>query len=218
MAKPKVLIYGGGRLGQQVARVARAHFAGEFELAGVVDDSLGESDSSPVAPWRGGLDRTKTHPEWGPGSVEMLFAIGYSDLRARHQALRRALEAGYTLRTMVHPQAMVDPSVTLGAGSIVMAGAILDQKVSLGAANYIDIGVSIGEECSLGEGNYLANRATLAGCIGLGDSNFVGLNATLVDGIQVGDYNFINAASLVHQNVGSGLRVIEVREQRMMAH
>ena len=210
-----VLIYGAGMLGQQVAHLLETHFLDEYRLVGFVDD---EKPQRTVV-----IDRQKTvgalsdvacGEKYDPRSVKLVFGIGYSNMRARRAAFEQAIALGYECVGLVHPDANVDPSATLGVGVIVLAGAVVDQYVKVGDASYLHIGSRFGENCDIGVNNYFSAGSTLGGSVSVGRDNFFGINSTVTNDIAIGNNNFLNAGSLIYKRVGDDIRIVEFREQR----
>ena len=210
-----VLIYGAGMLGRQVAHLVRAHFANSYRVIGFVDDvkEVG-TEISEKAPVVGSLRQLDSMAGLRATQVPLIFGIGYSDMLARRSAFESAQQLGYHFLSLVHPAAMVEPTVKLGNGVTVLAGAILDQFVSIGDASYVHIGTKMGENCSVGINNYFSAGSTLGGSVVIGDDNFLGINVTVVNDTTIGSHNFLNADSLVYRPIGDHTRLVEYREQR----
>jgi UDP-perosamine 4-acetyltransferase len=213
-----VLIYGGGMLGRQLAHLLRAHFSETHRALGFVDDvreprvQIAEGLCTV-----GTLDEVASAANLGPDQVHLVFGIGYSDMRARRRAFERARSAGYEFVTLVHPGALVEPSVQLGQGVTILAGSIVDQYVSIADACYLHIGTKMGENCTIGANNYFSAGSTLGGSVSVGTDNFFGINCTVVNDLTIGNHNFINAEALIYRPVGDHTRVVEYREQRNVA-
>lgn len=210
----KALVYGSGHLGRQVLHVLEHHFGGAYTVAGFVDDQrpAGEEVTGGYRTL-GSLADVAANPETAPERAVLVPAIGYANLAGRGRALELARALGYAFPVLVHPRAWLEPTVRLGQGVIVLAGALVDQAVTVGDWCYLDQGVKLGEECVLGPNNYLAAGATLGGRVRLGRDNFLGLDVTITDRVTVGDGNFVNARTLVYKDLGDRQRLVEFHEQ-----
>ena len=214
-----IILYGSGKLAEQVAHMIVHHFADQYEIKGFVDDF--REPGEPVAfggVTLGGLGDLAANAEVSPTNVKAVFAIGYTNMAARFQAFQNAKKAGYNFVNLIHPQAYVEPTVQLGEGTVVLAGSVIDQYITLGPANYVHIGCKFGEQCTVGANNYFSAGSTLGGSVAIGDSNFFGINCTVVNDVSIGSSNFLNAAGLIYRDVESNLRVVEYREQRNVAN
>jgi len=209
----RVLIYGAGRLGRQIVRHVHAHT--DFEVLGFADDTrpVGETVCAGLEVL-GGLRDLES--DGMPERASLLMAIGYSDLAGRLRAFERARSTGWSFVGFVHPMASVEPSVVLGDGTVVLAGAVLDEGAALGHVNFVDANVTISEGCRFGDGNFVAAGSVFGGNVTVGCGTFVGLGATVVDGVSIGDRCAVNAGSLVHRSLESGGRLVEVPTQRIL--
>jgi UDP-perosamine 4-acetyltransferase len=213
------MIYGGGMLGKQVGHLMLNHYAGRHNLCGFIDDVLPPGvDVIDGITTLGSLADVSAMSGYGPESKSLVFAIGYSDMRARGLAVDKVRPLGYDMISLIHPAASVEPSARLGEGVVVLAGAVVDQYVTIGDFCYLHNGSIVGENSVLGANNYLSAGTTFGGSVTVGANNFFGINSTIVNDVDIGDNNFINAASLVYKPVGDNLNIVEFREQREVRH
>lgn len=184
MLGPLVVVGAGGHA-KVVVATARA--AG-WQVAAVVDDAqerwggelLGVAISGPT---RRVLDDASAH---------VVLAIG-------DNAARRKLASGARCRfaSVVHPSAVVDLTVSLGAGSVVFAGAVIQPDTAIGGHAIVNTGASIDHDCVLGEAVHVAPGTRLAGNVTLGDEVFLGIGAVVVPGIAIGARTTVGAGAAV---------------------
>ena len=211
----RVALYGAGYLAQQVHHHLAAYCAQQLDVLGFIDDT--KPAGEPVIAGLntlGGLDAAIASQDLAPGAIDIVFAIGYSNMRARRAALDRVRAAGYALQGVVHPRAIVEPGAKVGEGSIVLGGAVLDQQVEIGVACFIDIGVRLGAGTVIGDGNYLSSGTSTGSRVRMGDDCFIGMDVTITTDVEVGSRLFINAKSLVPRNLGSDIKLVEVHKSR----
>ncbi|UCG15672.1 MAG: hypothetical protein JSV19_10300 [Phycisphaerales bacterium] len=214
-----MLIYGAGLLGKQIHHLVSAHFSSDWKVLGFVDDDATKTQSTIADGLRnlGPLEAVSSDGAYAPQAVRLALAIGYSDMKARREAFRRAKAMGYRFETLVHPRAHVERDVHLGEGVIILAGAVVDQSVTVGDVNYLDIGTLVGEDSVLGANNYLSAGTTIGGGVTIGEDNFVGLGVTVVNDVSIGNNNFINAQTLVYKPLGDDRKLIELHDQRKIS-
>lgn len=213
-----LLIYGAGKLGYQVYYHVKQYYGETAKVAGFIDDTMpvGTEIVDGISTV-GGLSDKSFGTSFSPQDVKVVFAIGYSNMKARLSAYQRLLEAGYHLFSIIHPRAVVEANTTIGDGCILLGGCVIDQGVTLGQVCYIDIGVTVGEDSVLGVNNYLSASCTLGGSVVMGDSNFVGMNSTIVNDVKIANGVTVNAQTLVHKDVADHSQVIEIHKVRSMA-
>ena len=193
-----LIVIGAGGHAKVVVATARA--AG-FRVVAIADDArerwgaelLGVAVSGPTAPIL--LD---------PGA-QVVLAIG--DNAAR---LRLAGAARCRFASVVHPQAIVDPTVQLGAGSVVFAGAVIQPDTIIGAHAIVNTAASIDHDCRLGQAVHVAPGSRLAGNVTLGDGVFLGIGAVVIPGISIGARTTVGAGAAVVTDLPPGVVAVGV--------
>lgn len=138
--------------------------------------------------------------------VSGLAAIGGargSDRLAVHELFRahgvRVAEA------VVHPQAFVARTASLGIGTQVLALAVVAAEASVGEGCIVNHRASIDHECSVGRGVHLAPGATLCGCVTLGDDVLIGAGAVVLPRVTVGAHTVVGAGAVVTRDLPAGV-------------
>lgn len=215
MSRKRVALYGAGYLGQQLHHHVATHCRDTAEVIGFIDDTKAEGleviDGQRTL---GALAAAVQTPALQPGAIELVFAIGYTNMRLRRAALERALAAGYRLFTVVHPRAMIEPNAQVGQGCVVLAGAVIDQHVTVGPACFVDIGVRLTAGTRVGCNNYFSSGTSTGSRVKIGDDCFFGMDCTVTTEVQMGSNLFVNAKTLVARNVGDNLKLVELHKGR----
>jgi UDP-perosamine 4-acetyltransferase len=198
-----VWVIGGGGHAKVVIATLRA--AGEFAIAGVLDDDprcqgtriLGVeivADMSLETLPRRGVERA-------------VIAIGANRTRAR-VAERCAGRVAWA--TAVHPRACVAPEVSLGEGTVVFAGAIVQPDTIIGRHAILNTECSVDHDSHVGDFAHVAPGARLAGGVRVGAGSLVGLGAVVLPGQQVGAWATVGAGSVVTSGIPDGAVVMGV--------
>jgi sugar O-acyltransferase (sialic acid O-acetyltransferase NeuD family) len=133
--------------------------------------------------------------------VAFAVAIGGDRGRDRLEIQERLIDAGMRAATLIHPDAVVARSATLGDGSQILAGSIVGPGARLGAATIVNTSASVDHECVLGDGVHIAPGAVLAGCVRVGRCVFVGAGAIVLPRISIGDGACVGAGAVVTKDV-----------------
>ncbi len=211
-----VLIYGAGVLGKQVYHLLKTQL--DVNITGLVDDSqeIGTTflPDLKVSENKQSLNQ-KIHddPDFSK-KMAMIIAIGPDNLKARWDVFLWAREKGFDLPNLIHPQAAVDASASLGIGNIILANATIDYEVKLGDGNYVDIGCMISHNNNIGNNNFITTGCATAGQVSFGDHNFIGMHSTFTDGVQVGHQNLFWARNFVTRDVGDRQKIVTFHDQK----
>ncbi|ASW86165.1 acetyltransferase [Mycobacterium intracellulare] len=139
-------------------------------------------------------------------------------------ALRRDLVAAWSgdrFLTIISPAAYVDPSCTIGAGTVVAPGAILTVDVIVGDHCQINIGATLSHGVRLASFVTISPGAHLAGGACLGEGVFVGIGASISNGVRLASGVVVGAGATVLADVitpnavvaGVPASVVKVRDR-----
>lgn len=158
-----------------------------YEVAGLYDDRSEVWGTRVLgAEVVGAIGLLKEHR--GPGVI----AIGNGRVR---KALANALPLEWL--TVVHPTAWVDPAVSMGAGTVICAGAVIQPDVRIGAHTIINTGATVDHDCVLGDFVHIAPGAHLTGNIRIGDGVLVGAGAVAIPGLTIGSWTTVGGGATV---------------------
>jgi len=124
-----------------------------------------------------------------------IVAIGSN--RVRMQVASWLCENGFALVTATHPSAQIARGVSVGNGSVIMAGAVINSDVHIGANVIINTGAGVDHDCRIGDGAHVAPGATLCGTVTVGDGGFVCAGATIIPNVTLGRGSIVGAGSTV---------------------
>lgn len=141
-----LLILGAGQYGCVAKETAQA--MGCFRRIDFLDDN------NPAAIGKlGELDR------FDPGDSQVFVAMGNPQLRLRF--LNEAELAGFKLAKLIHPSAVVMPSVKLDGGVIVEAQAVVNSNTVIAMGCLICAGAVVNHDCVLESGCHIDCNATV---------------------------------------------------------
>lgn len=183
-----VLIGGGGHAGSVVDVVRSAG----LQLLGILTPS--------GAPPAHGLIRLGDDKwlENAPPSTDLHLAFGPQRGSTRREALFDSLEArGFRLPVIIAGTAIVSPSATVGAGSILMHGAFVNSSTRIGRNCIINTRAVVEHDCHIGDHTHVAPGVVISGGVEIGRRCLIGAGAVLLPGIKITDGTVIGAGAVV---------------------
>jgi sugar O-acyltransferase (sialic acid O-acetyltransferase NeuD family) len=124
---------------------------------------------------------------------EALTAIG--DNKVRKDVVSRFPYLHWI--TAVHPGAYVDPTVSLGKGTVVFANAVIQPDTLIGDHCIINTGATIDHDCRIGNYVHISPGVNLAGDVYLEDGVFCGIGGKIINGMRIGEWTTIGAGGVV---------------------
>jgi sugar O-acyltransferase (sialic acid O-acetyltransferase NeuD family) len=178
MTKIRLLVVGAGGHGRSVAEAAE--LSGQFEVVGLLDDSLPAGESVLGVPVLGPVVSMAQHLATADQAI-----VAIANNTVREKLLQQLAAAGIKWATVVHPRAIVSPSAVLGAGSAVMAGAIVGTEARLGISSIVNCGAVVDHHATVEDFGHLGVNATKASGTVLGRGAWMQAGAALGYGVKV---------------------------------
>lgn len=196
----RLLIIGAGGHARAVLDVVAAR--GEHVVAGLIDDFRPVGSSSLGYSIVGG--EAQVASLLAQLAVDEVFiAIGDNFQREAMSARLMDRLGHLELATLVHPSAVLGRDVSIGSGTVVMAGCVIGGGSRIGRGCVVNTSSSLDHEGELGDWSSLAPGVVTGGRVSVGRRSFVGLGAKLKQGVVIGDDTVIGAGSLVLSDVPS---------------
>jgi sugar O-acyltransferase (sialic acid O-acetyltransferase NeuD family) len=173
-------------------------------LVGLVDDNLKVGEIVLGIPVIGNTN-----------DIENIFSLGYKNYiiafgvlenrTKRFELYIKLKKIGCEFPNIVHPNALVEESVIIGEGNVILAGANIGSCVTIGNLNYINNNSLISHDCVLENNIHIAPAAVLASSIYIKSNALIGMNTTLYFGIKIGLNSTILNGLIVNNDVEDGI-------------
>jgi UDP-perosamine 4-acetyltransferase len=142
------------------------------------------------------------------GVTHAFVALG--DNRARDAASRRLDMIGFDIARVVSPAATVSPSVNLGRGVAVMAGAVINAEAHVSAFAIVNTGARIDHDCRIGRAAHIGPGAALCGSVTVGERTLLGVGASALPGVHIGDDVVVGGGACVTGDLADGVTAVGV--------
>jgi sugar O-acyltransferase (sialic acid O-acetyltransferase NeuD family) len=203
--RPPLILLGGGGHAAVVADAARA--AG-WSLLGYLDDADRGTDPPRLGTIEELPDVLAQH-----GSTVVHAAIGDPDRRASWLAAAGV----HSAPPIIHPTAVVSPSVTIDRGVFIGPGVVINARSEIGEGAIVNSRAVVEHDCRLGPYCHVAPGAVLGGIVRVGRASLVGLGAIVLPGRCVGDRASLGAGSVAISDVPDGATAVGAPAQLLQS-
>ena len=143
---------------------------------------------------------------WHNDNTEFFVAIGPNIIRQR--MMNELLAGKAKLATLIHQSAIVANCVTIGEGSLVVAGTVINAETKIGKGCIINTSSHVDHDCVIHDYVHIAPGSSLAGTINVGELSFIGIGSSVTPGINIGCNVTVGAGAIVISNVENDLTVV----------
>ena len=101
-------------------------------------------------------------------------------------------DMGFNFPNIIHKDSLIEPSVSMGDGNIILAGAIVGSEAQILNLNYLNTGSILSHECELQNNIHLAPGSTVGGRVSIANNSLIGMNSTIYFDVKIGSNVTIN--------------------------
>ncbi len=145
--------------------------------------------------------------------ADFIVAVGNAKIRRELQTW--LTENGLHVVSLIHPDAVVAESVTVGAGTAVMAGAVINPYVKIGKGCIINTCSSVDHDCNISDFVHVSVGAHVAGTVNIGNDTWIGAGATVSNNVKICSDCIIGAGAVVVKNTDKAGTYIGVPAKMM---
>ena len=195
--KQGLVIWGASGHALVVADIIR--LVNAYQIIGMIDDMDPKRAGSEFAGYKVLGGRERLDSLWQREVRTMI--VGFGNCQGRLKVARFLREQGFLLATAVHPRATVAADVSIGVGSVIVAGSVINPAAAIGENVIINTGSSVDHECVIGDGVHIAPGAHLAACVTVERGSWVGVGSVIREGVHIGSDVMIGAGSVVLHDI-----------------
>ena len=193
----KILVLGAGGHAKVVVDLARK---AAFDVVGILDDfrQLGTDFCGAKI-----LGKFSDLPDVCKQKKVSSGVIAIGDNHARSLVAQQILTfmPSFSFVSLIHPSATIGSDVSVGVGSVVMAGVVINPATQIGKHVILNTKSSVDHDGIIGDFASLAPGATLGGTVSVGSYSAVGLGANVIHGVSIGAHTVIGAGSLINKAI-----------------
>jgi len=176
MHKENLVIVGASGHGKVVADIAL--LMGQYENVYFMDDFAHHSECMGIPI----IGKTDNIDEWLE-TADFFVAIGNTNIRKC--LLEKIQSKKASIATLVHPNAVIGSNVTIGEGTVVMAGVVLNADCCVGKGCIINTGATVDHDCIIGDYVHVSVGAHVAGTVSVGECTWIGAGAVISNNVSI---------------------------------
>jgi sugar O-acyltransferase (sialic acid O-acetyltransferase NeuD family) len=136
---------------------------------------------------------------------DAVIAIGDNRIRRR---IAETLQFNWP--TIIHPCTWVAPSASIGAGTVLFAGAIVQPDVKLGEHCIVNTLAGVDHDCIVSDYVHLCPGVKLAGGVAIEQGVMVGTGAVVLPNKRIGSWSIVGAGAVVNRDFDAYSTVVGV--------
>jgi UDP-perosamine 4-acetyltransferase len=126
------------------------------------------------------------------------------DTSVRTKIYQKIEAIGFTPLTIIHPSAMIAPTIELGKGDCFMAGTIINPYAKIGNNVIVNTGALVEHDCVVDDHVCISPGAILGGEVTVGEQSFIGMGALIKQGVTIGKNVIIGMGAVVLDDIPDG--------------
>lgn len=134
------------------------------------------------------------------GETEFFVSIGNHEHRQQIQG--KIEDAGGTLATLIHPDAVISEDVCIGTGTVIMPGVVINPGTKMGTGVIINTSSSVDHGCIVGDWSHVSVGTHICGTVEIGDKCWIGAGVTVSNNIKICNEVVIGVGAVVVKNIG----------------
>lgn len=184
----RLIIVGAGGHGKVIADSALKN--GYTEICFVDDSAVGACMGFPI------IGTCAMLNELNDGRTDFVIGIG-------NNAVRKAIAETYPVNwvTVIHPSAQIAVNVTIGRGTVVMAGAVVNACAAVGEHCIINTRAVVEHDNIIGDCVHISPNAALGGAVRIGAGTHIGIGAAVRNQISICGDCVVGAGAAVVKNI-----------------
>jgi sugar O-acyltransferase (sialic acid O-acetyltransferase NeuD family) len=167
-----------------------------YEIAGIIDTNRAEGEKVLGYTVLGGDDDLPDLIDDAEISGGVI-AIGDNCTRAKVVDQIRDLIPDFRFVSVVHPDGSIARGVTIGQGTVVMAGVRINTDAVVGNFCILNTNASLDHDSRLGNFASLAPNAATGGNTIIEEGVAIGIGATVSHGVTIGKHTIVGAGAVV---------------------
>lgn len=143
-----------------------------------------------------------------PASCWVLVAIGHN--QRRREVFEQCKAWNRALPVLIDPSAILDETVTVGEGTVIMPGVVVNVDTHIGHNCILNTSCSVDHDGHIGHHAHLCPGTHLAGTVSVGEGCMLGTGVSVIPGCKIGARTVVGAGAVVVRDLPADMVVMGV--------
>ena len=198
----KIAIYGKSGHGKVIADIAKLC---EYDEIIFIDDDLNKND-------------VMSYEMFKEIYSDVEVVIGIGDNFTRKKIFEILSRDGISHTTLIHPSAILSPSVSIAEGSVVMANVVVNTDTQIGCGVILNTGCIIEHDNNIEDFVHISPGVALAGGVQVKKLSHIGIGSCAIQGVTIGSGSIVGAGSVIYKDVEQNTVIYDIRHKKVKEH
>ena len=129
------------------------------------------------------------------------FFVAIGNPNIREKVLRKLQNSQVNTITLIHPDAVITDSVSIGIGTVVMAGVVINPDSRIGKGCIINTGATVDHDNVIEDYVHVSVGAHLAGTVYVGKGTWIGAGAVVSNNVNICGNCMFGAGAVVVKDI-----------------
>ncbi len=184
----RLIIIGAGGHGKVIADNALKN--GYTDISFVDDHTQGECMGFPI------IGKSSEIQALNDGRTDFVMGIG-------NNVIRKMVVEKYNVNwvTLIHPSAQIAVNVSVGVGTVIMAGAVVNTCSTIGEHCIINTGAIVEHDNVIGDYVHISPGVKLSGTVVVGQRTWIGTGTSVKNNIEICEDVIVGVGSVVVKDI-----------------
>jgi len=149
-------------------------------------------------------------PELAKIYPSALISVGQiKNVDLRITLFQKCAQVGFSMATVISPNAYVSPYAQIGEGSIIMHGVIINSSAKIGKNCIINSRSLIEHGSIVGDNTHISTGVIVNGDVTIGANCFIGSGSIVKESISIGSDCLIGMGQIIRKNIEKKMTISE---------
>ena len=144
------------------------------------------------------------------------FIVGIGNNKIRKKFSLKLNERKIKQPSLIHPSAVIDQTVNIGQGTVVMSNVVINADSKIGNGCIINTSSSIDHDCLISNYTHISPGVHIAGNVYIGEETWLCIGSVIINNITIGSNIIVGAGATVINSIDENGIYVGIPAKRMV--